>query len=481
MLVKIKVDDIEIKVNKNKNLIYELKKHSINIPHFCYHPQMGVEGNCRMCLIELKGAKRPQIACDTPIKENMEIFTKSASVKKLREAILELEFINHPLDCSVCDQVGECSLQEYYMDYDLQPSRMKVAKVDKEKHLNYGNGIIHDQERCVLCTRCVRFTKTISKTDELGVIKRGDTSAIAVFPNIKTKNRYSQNIVDVCPVGAMTSEDFRFKRRVYFLKTANSICHGCSKGCNIYIDHEKKKYAKNDLIYRFRPRVNENINNHFMCDDGRYSYKLENKNTLEFAFIKNKKVSDIKAINQAKEYLKNAIFLISPNCNLEEMSAIKSLAKEVNAKLSGFSESYIRVGDGDDYLIQDDKSANRNGLKILEISQDFNELKKYLNSCENIFIFNSKAMLACEELLNLTKDKNIININSKENELVEISNINIPCSSFSQKSGTIINCDNIVQKYERAIISQRMDLVDIISEFLGKEVDLDIDLLMKEK
>lgn len=468
--VKIIVDSVEIEVESKNNLIDELKKYNIDIPHFCYNKALGVDGNCRMCLIELQGAKRPQIACDTPIKEGMEIITKSDSVKRLRSSLLELFFLNHPLDCSVCDQVGECYLQEYYMKYDLESSRLEVEKVKKDKRVDFNNGVVYDGERCVVCTRCVRFCRDITKTNELGVITRGDKSQIAVFPNLKTPNRYAQNIVDLCPVGALTSKDFRFKRRVYFLKSCESICHGCAKGCNIYIDHQKKKYTKSDFVYRFRPRYNEEINSAFMCDFGRESYRDENE-TLEVATIESKEITIDEAINKAKEYLNNSLFLVSPNCNLEEMKAILNLAKEYNSKVSGYSNSSIK-DDGDDFLIQNDKAVNRKGLEAFNISENFDELKNDLAEAQNIFIFDSKEPIYNGELKELIKNKNIINLTSKSDELIEFSKVVIPIASFSKKSGTIINCDGIKQRYESNLISKSLELVEVISKILDKNLNI---------
>jgi NADH-quinone oxidoreductase subunit G len=458
MIVSIYVDNKEIKVDKTKNLIDELKRNDIDIPHFCYHNAMGVDGNCRMCLIEIKGAKRPQIACDTPIKEGMEIFTKSKSVERLRKSILELEFINHPLDCSVCDQVGECYLQEYYMKYDLESSRIdKCDKVTKNKHLNFGNGIIHDEERCVLCTRCVRFTRQISKTNELAVAGRGDESNIVVYPNKATQNRYAHNIIDVCPVGAMTSEDFRFRKRVYFLKSCESICNGCSKGCNIYIDHQKAKNNSYDEVYRYRPRYNEKINGHFMCDSGRYSYKYANEDRLPNSD------SILNDIDDTKEILDKATFILSPNNTLEEMYIINQYAKENNIPISGYSDSYMS-SDCDDFLIQKDKSANRKSLEILNIDTS----KEYLqnNLKEYIILFNSD-----ESLKDITTSQKIVNINSKLTLNYQIAHLNIPTRHYSQKSGIVINCDGAVQEYKSDIKTNLLSLLEILEILFDTKID----------
>ena len=238
-----------------------LIKEEIKIPYFCYHESLGTDGNCRMCMVGIEGQKRPQIACDTFIKKGMVVNSKTDAIQKVQTDILELELINHPVDCPVCDQAGECSLQDFYMDYGLHDSKIEIKdKVKHSKHIDLGSNVILDQERCVLCARCARFTDKITHTHELGIIGRGDDARVSTMPGRKLDNPYAMNVVDLCPVGALTSKDFRFTQRVWFLKTTDAICQGCAKGCNIFIDHNKMKY-KDDLIYRFRPRRNDEINN----------------------------------------------------------------------------------------------------------------------------------------------------------------------------------------------------------------------------
>ena len=261
-LIHIKVNDEDVDVKNGSLLIDALVDNNFNIPYFCYHKDLGTDGNCRMCLVDIDGQKRPQIACNTIVKEGMSVRTKNDTTKKLQKSILELELIHHPIDCPICDQAGECKLQDYYMDYDLHSSRLKFNKNKHGKKIDLGSNVMLDQERCVLCTRCVRFFPKITNTHELGVFKRADKSVISTFPGEKLKSPYSMNVVDLCPVGALTSKDFRFSQRVWFLKPFESICNGCSKGCNIFIDHTKLK-DKDDEIFRFKPRRNTDINNSF--------------------------------------------------------------------------------------------------------------------------------------------------------------------------------------------------------------------------
>jgi NADH-quinone oxidoreductase subunit G len=264
-MITLHVDGKSIEAKENELLIQVLLENGIDIPYFCYHEALGADGNCRMCMVEIEGQKRPQIACDTFAKDGMVISTKSDNIKEIRKNILELELINHPIDCPICDQAGECKLQDFYMDYGLYDSNIKPSqKTHHQKHIDLGSNVVLDQERCVLCARCVRFTSHVTKTNELSIIGRGDNARVATMPNRELNNPYAMNVIDLCPVGALTSKDFRFTQRIWFMTSTESICHGCAKACAIYIDHNREKY-KDEKIYRFRPRVNNEINGHFIC------------------------------------------------------------------------------------------------------------------------------------------------------------------------------------------------------------------------
>src|ERR1051325_432864 len=264
----------------------------VDVPHYCYHPKLPVAGNCRMCLVEfgtpamgpdrkpilnpdgtpkINKSPRPAIACATPISPGMEIYTNTAGVTEMRKAVLEFLLINHPLDCPICDQAGECKLQEYSVDYGQSQSRFVETKVHKPKRVDLGPRIVLDDERCILCSRCVRFTKDVAGDDALGIVNRGSYSTIAAFPGKPFDNNYTLNTVDICPVGALTSKDFRFKMRVWFLKETKSICTSCGTGCNIVIGSREEK------VHRYEPRENDAVNSTWMCDYGRLNYKWINR------------------------------------------------------------------------------------------------------------------------------------------------------------------------------------------------------------
>ena len=468
--IKLFVNGDEVEVETGKNLVDAIGAIGIEIPHLCYHPALGADGNCRMCLVGLEEGGPPLVpACKTPAREGMKVLLDAEHIKKIQRDVMEFELINHPIDCPVCDQAGECKLQDYYMAHDGQPSRMREPQVQKSKQMDFGGGVVHDQERCIVCGRCVRFLRQITKTGELGIINRTDTTRVNIFPGRPIDNRYGLNVVDLCPVGAMTSSDFRFKQRVWFLKKAPGICHGCSKGCNITVDHNKEK-DRDDLIYRFRPRLNEQVNGYFMCDEGRLSYKYENEGRLTQArFGKQERTLDDALLACEKE-ISNAekiVILLSPNSSLEQMVAVKALGEKLGAALSGFSDGYIKKGDGDGYLIQDDKAANRACLQLLGIDCSRDHFESSVREAQLLLNFDNDLGLSYDDgaLGKLLTDTKLIAVSAHESFATSLAFLAIPVASYSEYSGTIINCDNILQHFNKAVTknSEPADIASIAS------------------
>jgi len=264
----IEIDGRKVEVPDGTTVIQAGDRLGIEIPHYCYHPGLTIAGNCRMCLVEIEKMPKLQIACNTRVTDGMVVHTTSEKTKTAQKAVLEFLLINHPIDCPVCDQAGECKLQEYYMDYDRQRSRFPLPeKVRKRKAKPIGPLVILDQERCILCSRCVRFVDEVTHTSELGFYERGDHVELDLAPGKVLDNPYSGNVVDICPVGALTSRDFRFHARVWYLERTESVCGACANGCNIEIYHREGR------IYRFQPRHNAAVNQYWMCDAGRLSYR----------------------------------------------------------------------------------------------------------------------------------------------------------------------------------------------------------------
>src|SRR3989338_5982125 len=233
---KIKIDGEEVEAQAGETILQVAQRENIYVPYFCYHKKLSIAGNCRMCLVQIEGQGKPVISCREPVREGISVHTNTPEVKQMQQGVLEFILKNHPLDCPICDQSGECDLQDHYFNASLFPSRLEDSKVHKPKWKPLGQRVTLDDERCIVCTRCIRFCQEIAGTDELTVTERGGKSTLTTYPGAELKNPYSICTVDVCPVGALTSTDFRFKKRVWFLKKTKSICTGCSTGCNVYVD-----------------------------------------------------------------------------------------------------------------------------------------------------------------------------------------------------------------------------------------------------
>ena len=271
---KLTVDGKEIEVPAGTNLIETARRLGIEVPHYCYHPGLPIAGACRLCMVDLEKAPRPTIACNTQAAEGMVVMTQTPRVLELRRSVMEWHLVNHPLDCPVCDQAGECWLQIYYMQHGLYEPRMIDDKVHKPKAVPIGPHVMLDAERCILCSRCVRFCDTITKTGELGIFNRGDHSELGLFPGTSLDNAYSGNVVDICPVGALTDRDFRFQARVWYLDRAKSVCPGCARGCNVEVHTNTKRahHAQGRRVVRLKPRFNPDVNQWWICDEGRYGF-----------------------------------------------------------------------------------------------------------------------------------------------------------------------------------------------------------------
>ena len=393
--IKVKVDGREIEVPRltadwsgkltPTTMIQACELAKVDVPHYCWHPKLPVVGNCRMCLVEFgtpalgpdrkpvinpdgtfKIAKspRPAIGCATPISAGMEIYTKTPAVKQMREGVLESLLINHPLDCPICDQAGECKLQEYSVDYGQSQSRFVEAKVHKPKAVDLGPRIMLDAERCILCTRCIRFTRDIAKDDALGIINRGSYNTIATFPGMPFDNNYTLNTVDICPVGALTSKDFRFQMRAWFLKETKSVCTSCATGCNILIGSREEK------IYRFTPRENDAVNASWMCDSGRLNYKwIQSANRLKEVLVRGQKSSWAAALTEISDTLKKATpgsvaIIASARQTNEELWLITKL----KARLGAITDALPRLGQADKLLVSADQNPNTNGARLTGIS-----------------------------------------------------------------------------------------------------------------
>ncbi|MBP1654683.1 MAG: nuoG, partial [Bacteroidetes bacterium] len=249
-MVTVTIDGKQIQANPGQTIIEVARDHGMEIPHFCWHPKLSVAGNCRMCLVEVEKNPKLAIACSTQVAEGMVVHTANERVIRARHAVMEFLLINHPLDCPICDEAGECKLQDYAYSHSIGASRFEEDKVHKPKRVELGPNVLLDTERCIMCSRCVRFCDEIAKKPQLTFTQRGDHVELTTFPGEQLDNPYAMNTIDICPVGALTSRDFRFKARVWEMSATESVCPGCSRGCNIFV------WVRNNEILRLTPRFN---------------------------------------------------------------------------------------------------------------------------------------------------------------------------------------------------------------------------------
>ncbi|MBI1871160.1 MAG: (2Fe-2S)-binding protein [Chlamydiae bacterium] len=460
----LKIDGKDIAVPAGTSIIEAAKKAGTFIPHYCYHPGLSVAGNCRMCLVEVEKSPKLQISCFIPVADGMVVHTENDRVKEAREAVLEFLLVNHPLDCPVCDQSGECELQNYYMNYGLYESRLFEDKVKKEKVVPIGPTVMLDGERCVLCSRCVRFCDEVTGTHEMGIVNRGDHAEITVAPGKELDNAYSGNTVDICPVGALTDRDFRFKCRVWFLEKTSSICPGCSRGCNIEIHWNKERpyQTPNERVMRLKPRVNPEVNQWWICDEGRYNYHFIDQNRVLYPMKNNGKDLVQASWQEVMEEgswvmkeLQNTAVIVSTDVTLEDLWIAKELFIH---KLGIQTIAYLptkKSGEEDHLLRKSDKTPNTKGAQALGFEAKANEIFSLAEAgkIKTLILFghNLIDLLGKERAQKIAeKVDSMVWIGSNQHEGMNLAKWIIPSSVYAEKDGTFMNYEGRVQRIFKA-------------------------------
>ncbi len=455
------INGTEIEVDKGMTILRAAAEAGHDVPHFCYHPALSRPANCRMCLVEVDGWPKLQPGCFTQVADGMKVDTESDRVVKARKAVLEFILVNHPVDCPICDQAGECKLQDYYVDYDAQDSRLRSEKMAKVKAYPLGPHVVYDGERCILCTRCIRFCEEVTGTGELTVVERGDRAEIRTFPGRELDNAYSMCTVDICPVGALTARDFRFKCRVWLLTSTDSVCTGCSNGCSIHLDHFRNE------IQRYRPRFNPEVNDHWMCDAGRLTYTDVHDDRISDPLVNGAEVNWHAAGEAVETKIGKMIeagegdriaFVITPQSSCEDLL----LAKKFTALL-GTSHIYVAGkpdGDSDDFLIKADKNPNRRGIEAVWGADaglaPFEDLVGAMENDEIDALWMMGSFTPCDDETRAKFVKQLDNLelfvlqSAHNAELAEKSQITLPACTHAEKDGTFVNALGIAQPFHKA-------------------------------
>jgi NADH-quinone oxidoreductase subunit G len=473
-MVNVQVDGEWKQFPKGTRLIEACMTSGKFIPHYCYHPKLSSPGNCRMCLVELGMPKmtpdrkpvldadgrpeiswgpRPAISCATEVSEGIGVRTVSPMVEECRNSVLEFLLINHPLDCPVCDQAGECRLQEFSVEFGKGESRFIEEKVKKPKRVDLGERIVLDDERCIMCSRCIRFMQEIAHDDVLGFLNRGSHTTLSVYPGKRLDSNYSLNTVDICPVGALTSKDFRFKMRVWFLKATKSIDVNCGTGSNIVIS------SRENVVHRITPRENDAVNSCWMPDSHRLNFHyLDSDDRLKDPIVRGEEAPAKwqKALAVAAEKLKGrkpdeTAIIASARMTNEELFLVRRLATSLGIRNI---DVLSRPQKGDGFLVSDDGNPNTSGAKLLGVATG--RLPEIVHAIEKGLITGlvvlgedaadcgiSESALKGLELL--------VAMGILKNKTTPHASVVLPSSAWAEKRGSMINVNNRLQRLNQAI------------------------------
>lgn len=462
-MVKLFINDCPVEVKEGSTVLDAANKAGIQIPHLCYHAAFPPEGSCRMCLVEIEGAPKLELACSTPVREGMKVYTQTAAVCEARKGVLEFLLAEHPPDCPVCEQAGECKLQDYYEEYGLFDSHFSEHKIHKEKKVPLGKNLLLDRERCILCTRCVRFLKNVTGSGELGVFQRGLKAEISLFPGVKVNNNYSGNLADICPVGAITDLDFRFQSRSWFMESKPSICPLCSRGCNISIDFHPG-FARFDLpkrVYRIKARENPKVNGHWICDKGRYEYKYIDQDRMTEVLSDGQSISASEALSRLKEMIKRLVHknktnrisvLLNSFLSNEELYLIQRIFRD---QLNAGHIRLIDPGDeeGDDLLLTSERTPNRRGAEEIGFKDTPSEDIDFKDT-DLLIVFESfYPVPQLEQIFNRIPDKvtQRVLFTPRQSSAVEGMSLVFPTAVIAEKMGSITNADGRVQPFMPAL------------------------------
>lgn len=464
-MIPVKINGKDYEVPEGINIVEACDAHNIPLERFCYHRYLPVDGNCRTCMVEIETPRGRMltIGCNTKVQPNMVIYTNSENAVRAQKASLEFLLLDHPLDCPICDKAGECYLQDNYYNFGLYDFRRIVPRYFKGgKAVDAGDHIVLDQERCILCTRCIRFLDNIPGTSELGIIHRGHESKITTFPGKPIRNDYSGNITDICPVGALTLKEFRFKQRVWFLKKTKSICIKCARGCSIYVEHNMGK------VWRIMPRENPILNRVWICDKGRFSFKELQENRI-WNPLKNGQEIDFNQLtieleNILKTYQWNEIgWIVGPYSSNETYYILKKFGNNVYAWVPP------ATGKQDDILMLKEEYPNLQGIRFFGISDKIDELIEKIDKevIKVLFILEANLFKFSNDSLtkNLTEKINSMPLKvyftSYKDETSKEMNFVIPIRNYIETRGTYINATSILQKADQAFEPEEQEILSL--------------------
>jgi NADH-quinone oxidoreductase subunit G len=450
-MIELTIDDKAVQVTAGTSVLQAALANGIDIPHFCFHPCLSVAGNCRVCLVKVDGRPKLMPSCNLPVTVGMKIETSSDDVIEARRSVMQFITLNHPGDCGICDKAGECRVQDYFIKYGDPLLELSIEPHHhKPKLQNLSPRISLDNERCILCSRCVRFTHEISGSHTLGIIGRGGHSTVARVTSIPFDDPYSDNVIAICPTGALLSRDFLYKSRVWYLEAIKSVCTGCSRCCSVKVWRRKKQWYvrslgddKNRKAYRITPAENPDINGHWLCNKGFDLHKFIAATRVLHPRIKGivATVDDtLAAVRKLLAEAKNPAALVSAHASNEELEIFKTT---LGSRMQIYTrEDYAPSADEvlqDDFLIRADKNPNSTGLHALFPRRTFD------SSAGHDLLLVWGEQVDYSSLGSTT----LIHLSSFVSEQERAADILIPISTTFERSGTFTNFEGKLNRFEK--------------------------------
>lgn len=449
--VTLTIDGKPVTVAKGTNVLEAAKQTGCDISAFCYHPGLSIAACCRQCLVSIE--KQPKLApsCQTTVAEGMVVHTKDANSTAARRQMLEFTLVNHPIDCPICDKAGECTLQKLYVENNNQESRVDTPKVHKRKVVDVGPHIVLDQERCILCTRCIRVCDEVAGQKQLVMANRGDHEVLTTAPGETLSNPYSLNTVDVCPVGALTAKDFRFTMRAWELSSSPSVCNGCATGCNVEVHH------KDNQVWRMVPRENLQVNQYWMCDEGRFTYKGLRDQRLATPTIKGLPASWDRAVATASEMIASTeapriAVVLSARATNEDNFALAKFAKLLGAGHVFIAAAPKQSERADGRLRDADVNANTRG--VTEMAHAMGLAAKDASHMEGAG-FTLAIVLGVDGTMDAPasalRGVEVVAFSAHDGVIAKTANVALPIAAWAEAAGSITNRQGRTQRMHVAV------------------------------
>ncbi len=505
---KFTLDGKEISFQPGETVMQAAWREGIEIPHYCWHPGLSIAANCRMCLVQIESGRQmmmPQLvfdeatgeyvpatkpklqpACQLAAAEDMVVSSTNDEVKKAQAAVQEFLLLNHPVDCPICDQAGECKLQDYYYEHQGTAKRKLTEPVHKPKGVRFGPTIIYDAERCIMCTRCIRVCDEVAKDHVLDMRERGNKNEIILAPGRELDHKYTLMTEHVCPVGALTSSDFRFKARVWFLKSGQGVCTGCATGCNTHVDYDPR-YGK---VYRLRPRDNADVNKFWMCDDGMMTYTRHDSDRLLAATAgrgdEREPIGEVEALRLAADKLRGAdsgklAVVLSAQHSTEDNLALVKLASAIGA-----DKLYLAAlggWEGDDILRSDDNNPNRAGATQAAAGAGLKTVAELVadaqaGEVQGVLALGWASVEKLEELAPLLALDAVISLTSHVGALPAVASVAIPVADIFEVEGSFVNAKGRSQAFKPVLspppaVQPAWQTISDLAGELGKDLGFD--------